>query len=276
VEPVVHEKYVVEPPRPENLVDLFAGLWVSALPGHPSGEVGLFDDRRMRWAIEQAGGMKGKRVLELGPLEGGHTYMLHNSGAREVTSVEANTACYLKCLVVQQLYSMERVKFELGNFIPWLDSATGPYDFVAAAGVLYHTVDPVAVLENLCRLGPEVYVWTHYADLTAMPEKDPRYVAGIVAVEEASHQGIDYKLFRRQYLTDTTTDPKFCGGVHKAPAWLEKDTILAFFDKFGFDVDIEHEEPFHPNGPSASFFARRRNLKTRVARIARRGAPKAR
>jgi hypothetical protein len=259
VQPVVHEKYVAEPPSAENLVELFAGQWVSALPGHPSGDVPLFGDPRAAWAIERAGGVDGKRVLELGPLEGGHTYMIHEAGAREVVSLEANTLCYLKCLVVQRLYALDRVTFELGNFIPWLETAQESYDLVVAAGVLYHTIDPVAVLEDLCRLSQEIFIWTHFADLAAMPETDPRYVAGITGVEQAQHRGMDYKLYRRRYLGNATNDPKFCGGVHSAPAWIERETILAILDMNGFDVEIGHDQPDHPNGPSASFFARKRN-----------------
>jgi uncharacterized protein DUF1698 len=259
VQPVVHEKYVAEPPRAENLVELFAGQWVSALPGYPSGDVPLFSDPRAAWAIEMAGGVAGKRVLELGPLEGGHTYMLHNAGAARVTSVEANTLCYLKCLVVQRLFGMDRVAFELGNFIPWLQSTQESFDLVVAAGVLYHTVDPVPVLEDLCRLSDNVFLWTHFVDREAMPETDPRYTAGITGIEHARHRGLDYRLYRRRYLVEASTDPKFCGGVHKAPAWVDRETIMSIFEMNGFDVEIGQDHPDHPNGPSASFFARRRS-----------------
>ena len=145
---VVNDMYEVQAPAPENLVALFEGQWVSALPGLPSGDVPLFSDDRIQWAIDLAGGVTGKRVLELGPLEGGHSHMLEQAGAAHIDAIEANTLCYLKCLLVQQLFGLARTRFELGNFVPWLLSSDETYDVVVAAGVLYHLSDPVPVLDD--------------------------------------------------------------------------------------------------------------------------------
>lgn len=41
-----------------------------------AGVVPLFEDGRVAWAIEQFNGVQGKHILEFGPLEAGHTYML--------------------------------------------------------------------------------------------------------------------------------------------------------------------------------------------------------
>ena len=58
---VVNDKYEIQVPSPENLVGLFEDQWVSALPGYTSGDVGLFDDDRIQWAMDLAGGVAGKR-----------------------------------------------------------------------------------------------------------------------------------------------------------------------------------------------------------------------
>jgi hypothetical protein len=254
---VVHETYVAETPSPQALFDLFADQWVSILPGFSGGSVPLFQDDRVTWALERAGGVSGKRVLELGPLEGGHTFMLHRAGAASIASIEANTLCYLKCLVVQQLFDLDSVRFELGNFIPWLADNQERFDYIHAAGVLYHIVDPVKVLEDICRATDSLYIWTHYADLEAMPESDPRYTSGVIGVEDDQYRGETYRKFRRRYLGDVEKDPKFCGGVHKNPAWIEKRTIVRVLESNGMQVEIGHDQPDHPGGPSASFFARR-------------------
>jgi SAM-dependent methyltransferase len=263
VELVVNDMYEIQAPRPDNLVSLFEGQWVSALPGFASGGVGLFADDRISWAIERAGGVDGARVLELGPLEGGHSYMLQAAGAAQVTAIEANTLCYLKCLLVQQLYDLDHVDFRLGNFVPWLasivDASTeDTFDLVVAAGVLYHLADPLPVLDALCRVSSQVYLWTHYVDFEAMPRTDRRYKRWFVGVEEREFDGRTYPLHRRAYKRDPTKDPKFIGGVHTSTAWIEKPTILDVFAAHGFDVEIAHEMPDHPSGPCASFFARKR------------------
>jgi len=268
---VVHDLYEDRPPSPDNLVRMFEDQWVSALPGYASGEAPLFDDHRIKWGLERAGGVQGKRVLELGPLEGGHTYMLQKAGARAVTSIEANSICYTKCLLVQRLYGLDRVDFQLGNFIPWLQTTRESFDLAVAVGVLYHTVDPVEVLENLTRLSPHILLWTHYVDLKAMPKTDPRYRHGITGIERRQYRDLDYRVFRRQYHGNATTDAKFCGGVHTAPVWLEKRTIRRVLDLNGFDVEIAFDEPGHPAGPAVCMFATRRGVVRRLRRTGSRG-----
>jgi SAM-dependent methyltransferase len=257
MELVVNDKYEDQAPSPEAVAALFEGQWVSALPGIASGDVPLFSDDRIQWAIDLAGGVAGKRVLELGPLEGGHTYMLDRAGAASIRAIEANTLCYLKCLLVQQLFGLDRTRFELGNFVPWLNTSQETFDVVIAAGVLYHLSDPVPVLDAICRSGAQVYLWTHYLDLELMPVTDRRYKRWFVGVEEHEYAGRPYPLHRRVYKKNPTSDPKFIGGVHTTTAWIEKQTILDVFETNGFDVEIAHEADNH-SGPSASFFARKR------------------
>src|SRR4030088_3592936 len=64
-------------PSAQNAADIFKDSWYSRLPDMDgdviaTGATPLFDDARIRWAAEQAGGFEGKTILELGPLEGGH------------------------------------------------------------------------------------------------------------------------------------------------------------------------------------------------------------
>src|SRR3954469_10924907 len=49
-------------------------------------------------------------VLELGPLEAAHTYLLEQLGARTITAVEASVEAYLKCLVVKEILQLKKAK----------------------------------------------------------------------------------------------------------------------------------------------------------------------
>ncbi len=258
MELVVNDKYVDQAPSSEAVVALFEGQWTSALPGLPSGEVPLFSDDRVQWAIDLAGGMTGKRVLELGPLEGGHTYMLERAGAAEIDAIEANTLCYLRCLLVQQLFGLDRTRFQLGNFVPWLKDNTTRYDVVFAAGILYHLSDPVGVLDAICRTGDQVYLWTHYLDFEVMPRTDKRYKRWFIGEEEHEFRGRPYTLHRRAYKKNPTNEAKFIGGVHTTTGWIERQTILDVFGAHGFEVQVAHEVTDNRNGPAVSFFARKR------------------
>ncbi|WFU05948.1 class I SAM-dependent methyltransferase (plasmid) [Rhizobium sp. CB3171] len=241
----------------ETIASIFKDEWVSAVPGVKTGGVPLFQDPRVTWAINQAGGVAGKEILELGPLEAGHTYMLAQAGAKRVTAIEANSKCYLKSLLVKEMLELDNTRFLFGNFVPWLQDNTRRFDYIHAAGVLYHMIDPVQLLDLLCNASNQIYLWTHYADLAAMPASDPRYQAGVTGIETARAHGRDYKLFRRHYHGSPSTDPKFCGGVHKNPAWIEKNMILHVLHQHGFKTTIDHDEPQHQNGPCFSVMAGR-------------------
>ncbi len=97
--------YASEAPSPQLAVDIFAGEWSSRFPPGSDidgGQAELFEDRRISWMIDQLEGVEGLRILELGPLEGGHTYMLDRAGA-DVVAIEANQRAYLKCLITKEV-----------------------------------------------------------------------------------------------------------------------------------------------------------------------------
>lgn len=97
--------YVASGQDPQLLLDLFRGEWASRLPAPhaelSAGSALLFEDERITWALTVLGPVQGQRVLELGPLECGHTWMLDRAGASEVVALEGNRRAYLKCLVVR-------------------------------------------------------------------------------------------------------------------------------------------------------------------------------
>src|SRR4028119_854753 len=104
-------------PSPQNALDIFKGEWASCLPGSLSvlqaGKGQLFEDSRILWSVEQVGGgtIKGKKIIELGPLEAGHTYMMETLGADSITAIESNTRAYLKCLIIKELLGLKRSHF---------------------------------------------------------------------------------------------------------------------------------------------------------------------
>ena len=88
---VVENPFVAGLPSPQNAIDVFAGEWASRFPAKgpavQAGTVPLFEDPRLGWAEnalrELSGqGFADQTVLELGPLEGGHTYALAQLGAK--------------------------------------------------------------------------------------------------------------------------------------------------------------------------------------------------
>ena len=62
------------------------------------------------------GRLAGFGILELGPLEGAHTYRLEQLGAERILAIEANVEAYLKCLIVKEILGLIKSKLLTWRF----------------------------------------------------------------------------------------------------------------------------------------------------------------
>lgn len=252
------DEYVRSRPSPQHALDIFEGEWSSKFPEPytdvAAGSIGLFEDERIEWANQMLGGVKDKNVLELGPLEAGHTYMIEKFGAASITSIEANTRAYLKCLIVKELLCLRNARFLCGDFIGYLLDVKTKYDICIASGVLYHMRNPVQLLELIARSTNHLFLWTHYYDHEIISKK-PGIAERFTGNEVAEHAEFLHTLYRQEY--NIPSDLKgFCGGGEYYSNWLARDDILNALRHFGFKkINIGFDEPDHPNGPSFAVVA---------------------
>ncbi|MDP8974896.1 MAG: class I SAM-dependent methyltransferase [Actinomycetota bacterium] len=254
----VFENYVASAPSAQATVDIFRGEWASKLPPPyedvRAGSVPLFADERIDWLFSQLGGVAGKSVLELGPLEGGHTFMLQQAGASSVLAIEGNTRSYLRCLIVKELLDL-RARFLCGDFVEWLRTADQAFDLCVASGVLYHIANPVELIDLVGKRSDHVFYWTHYFDAEVIGA-DHRLATAFGATLTAEHDGFVHTLHRRSY--GASLDSGFCGGNQRFSNWLERQDLLGALRHFGYsDIDVAFDAPDHPNGPSLALVARR-------------------
>ncbi len=255
----VNENYISDAPAPENALRLFEGGWWSRIPGfeHASGTTPLFEDHRIRWWIDHRGkSFEGQSVLELGPLEGGHSKMLLDAGA-SVLGIEASNTAFLKSLIVKEALDLQRVRFLLGDFDKFLETTDRNFDAVLACGVLYHMADPLKTLLNIIRVTDEVFIWSHFFVEAAMPVGDVRrrFFTEEVQVRELGGETL---IYHPQVYPDDKSSTGFIGGVMSGSSWVERDQVVDLFDRHGFDVTLTHEHDEHPHGPAASLHAVRR------------------
>jgi hypothetical protein len=255
---IVNSRYLTTAPSEQNAIDIFAGEWASRFPPPHSnlvaGGIPLFEDGRIHWALEQLGGCQGQNVLELGPLEAGHSYLLESNGAASVTAIEANTVAFLKCLISKEILSLKRVRFLCGDFIHYLSQNEAPFDLAVASGVLYHMQEPFRLLQLLASRTNRAYIWTHYYDQQIIdhnPVLRPRFTERVVS----NAGGFPCTMYRQSYFS-ARGNAGFCGGSAEFSYWLTRDDILRALAQYGFhDVRIAHDQPDHPNGPSFSLVA---------------------
>jgi hypothetical protein len=246
--------YESRAPSAENALDLFKGQWTSAIPGQGYGTTQLFEDPRLDWFVGHLGDLRGKRILELGPLEGGHTYTLSRLGAL-VTAVESNAGAYLKCLIIKEIFDL-RARFLLGDFVQFLSNTSERFDAVIASGVLYHMEQPIALLESLMRVSNNVFIWTHYFDEQVIRSRADIQHKFAHQPVKASFKDLEVDLWQQSYL-DALDWSGFCGGPAQNSMWLTKDGLLGILKAGNFEVTIGSDSPDHANGPALLLFAHR-------------------
>jgi Protein of unknown function (DUF1698) len=254
------DRFVRSLPSPQTSVEaLPEGAWASRLPlpGVVAGDAELFTDARATWAIEALGGVEGARCVELGPLEGGHSYMMQEAGASQVIAVEANKDAFLKCLIVKELFGLQRCSFLCGDALEYLRNTEEQFDLCWCAGILYHMVEPVELIRAISQRANRLYMWTHYYDpdklVPGLPQSQA-FASG--QVSHATCDGYSYELHRHDYGVGFRFRG-FWGGTRPYSHWLTLDGLLGALTHFGWQ-DLQTQLAIdHPHGPSVNLVARR-------------------
>lgn len=241
-------------PSPQTAIDLFRHRWAgnlnSLLGVDGTGSVPFEQDDRPFKAARSLGDkerLEGFSVLELGPLEGAHSYGLERLGAHSIIAVESNGEAYLKCLVVKELLNLQRTNYLFGDVVEFLDSNSARFDLVFCSGILYHMVDPLRLIEAICAVTDRCFVWTHYYD---PGNKTREFAPSDARVGDFSATYWTHEYGSRSGL--------FWGGNKSKAVWLERDTIFQAFAHFGLtEVCLVEEHPDHVNGPSITMAVRR-------------------
>ena len=249
-------KMVTRAPSDQNALDLLRGRWISNFsvlrPDLAAGNVDLFNHDLPRIAAEELGRrgkLSGFDVLELGPLEGAHSYQLQALGADSILGIEANPEAFVKCLITKEILRLRHVHFMLGDFVRYLEDTTQKYDLIFASGVLYHMSNPLHLLSLMAGKTDRLFLWTHFFDSARAAPSESR--TGRRAVPVYS-EGINATYYVREYDdVDTGSANIFLGGNQLQAAWMEKSDIVKSLQSMGFDtvkvVAVNMEEHAGPH-----------------------------
>ena len=105
-----------------------------------------------------------KTILELGSLEGAHTFMLaERPGIKRVLALEGRELNLRKARFVQELLKVPNVEFAQANLENSDLAAFGKFDAVFCSGLIYHLPEPWKLIAQLPAVAPRLFIWTHYA-----------------------------------------------------------------------------------------------------------------
>ncbi|MBA2490915.1 MAG: class I SAM-dependent methyltransferase [Gammaproteobacteria bacterium] len=176
-----------------------------------------------------------KTILELGALEGGHSFGL--AAAPQITRVvglEGRASNIERARLVQKLLGLGRVEFHEVNLEQTDLADWGRFDAVFCSGLLYHLPEPWKLLDLCAKVSPRFFMWTHYA-------------AGDGNVEVNGYRG---KWFRESGLGDPLS------GMSQESFWPTLPALEQMLRHSGYnEVRIIHDDAQHPHGPAVTLAA---------------------
>jgi SAM-dependent methyltransferase len=174
----------------------------------------------------------------LGSLEGGHSFALAAlPHIQEVTAVEGRLDNLRRAQFVQGLLQQPKVRFVRGNLETFSLASLGRFDVALCLGVLYHLPEPWKLIDQLSRVTPALFVWTHYASPEQARQRRHRY------------RGRIYRewLFFFEALS----------GLSPGSFWPGRDDLVQMLGDSGFtQTTVIEDDPGHRHGPAITLVAR--------------------
>jgi SAM-dependent methyltransferase len=198
------------------------------------GAISAVGDKRMERFFDFA--PRAGTILELGSLEGAHSFILaEHPGVERVLAVEGRAMNLRKARFVQDLLRIRNVKFVEANLERADLAAFGKFDAVFCCGLLYHLPAPWKLLEQLPAVAPALFIWTHYAT-------------------EAEAGDIGNGLRGKIHYEGGASEP--LSGMSPTATWLTLDSLLGVLKASGYaKTKVIHDDPTHANSPAVSIGA---------------------
>jgi SAM-dependent methyltransferase len=177
-----------------------------------------------------------QNILELGSLEGGHTFtMARRPDVTRVVGLEGRAANVEKSRFMQKLFGLTKVEFIEANLENTDLASFGKFDAVFCSGLLYHLPEPWKLIEQIPRVAPNLFIWTHYCDDLA------------VDAENGELKG-------RNYVEGSLHRPN--SGLSSTSFWLTLGSLIKALTKNGFgEIRILQNNLKHPHGPAVTLAA---------------------
>jgi tRNA (mo5U34)-methyltransferase len=203
------------------------------------GNVARGLDPRVRAVIEHFE-PAGKRILEIGCCEGGHTVQLASVCA-EVVGLDVRPHNIAAALVRAFVHGAKNVRIGLAD-VREIEREYGTFDIIFHVGVLYHLDNPVSHLARMAALAPDLILDTHYADESLdWPATELRHGAHRYAARLYQEGGWD----------------DVFSGVQPTSAWLLRRDLLRSLSDVGYETITVLDDRMERNGPRLTLIARR-------------------
>jgi SAM-dependent methyltransferase len=207
------------------------------IDGHAyGGQYEAASDIRLKWFQQYF--PEAQYILELGSLEGGHSFALAAlPHVKRVVAIEGRKDNLERARFVQRVLKQDKVSFVHANLERFDLGRLGDFDVVFCSGVLYHLPEPWKLVEQMSRVARGAFIWTHYA-------KEHKAKA-------LRHRYRGY-LYREWFFLFEAFS-----GLSAESFWPTRDGLLQMLTDYGFrDLTIVEDDPLHAHGPALTLVAR--------------------
>jgi len=179
---------------------------------------------------------RAETILELGALEGAHTFILaQRPGVKRVVALEGREFNLRKARFVQELLNVPNAEFAQANLENTHVAAFGTFDAVFCSGLIYHLPEPWKLISQLSALAPRLFIWTHYE-------------------ADADAQVVSEGLRGKIHAEGGAADP--LSGMSTTATWLTLESLITALTRSGYaSVHVIDDDPTHPNGPAVTIGA---------------------
>lgn len=200
------------------------------------GQYDPSDDPRLRWFQQKF--PVAETILELGSLEGGHSFPLARlAGVKKVVAIEGRKANLKRAQFIQQVFQNQKIKFIQANLEKFSLTDLGRFDAAFCVGLLYHLPKPWKLIEQIAKVSKGLFLWTHYAASNKANKKRLHY------------PGLLFREWRFFYESRS--------GLSPLSFWPTLDGLKQMLDDHGFkQTEIIQDEPDHEHGPAVTLVSR--------------------
>ncbi|HTK77648.1 MAG TPA: class I SAM-dependent methyltransferase [Gemmataceae bacterium] len=193
-------------------------------------------DPRLQWFCDCF--PDARTILELGSLEGGHTWGLATRpGVRRIVALEGRAENVRRARFAQKRIGYKKARFYQEDLESCDLSRYGTFDAVFCVGLLYHLTRPWELLAQVGRVSAGIFIWTHYVG-----DDD-------VGAVEGGYAGAWVGEFGQ-------ADP--LSGLSPRSFWPTRGALKRMLADAGFaNVRIIEDTPAHPHGPAITLAASR-------------------
>lgn len=221
-----------------DLVAEFArrGPWIThfVIEGVATGgDQQLTNDRRVQQFLQCFPDVR--TILELGSLEGAHTFTLaRHEGVERVLAIEGRSANIERAKFIGSLFGVSNVQFRQANLERLQLASLGYFDAIFCCGLLYHLPEPWKLISQAPFVAPSLFVWTVYAN------------------ENEANIEID-GLRGREHIEGGVDEP--LSGLSPKSIWLTLPSLLELLKRSGYRNIEVLEKSQNPNGPCVTLVA---------------------